>query len=87
MTNINIRVDDDLKQRAETIFQELGFDITTATTVFLKQVIHVGGMPFEMRDPFYSEENQEHIRAAIARMDAGGGTEHPLNEPSRTKAR
>ena len=78
MTNISISVDDDLKQRAETIFQELGFDMATATTVFLKQVIRVGGMPFELQDPFYSEENQRHIQTAIARMDAGGGVEHEL---------
>ena len=27
-------------------------------------------------DPFYSEENMAHLRAAAARMDAGGGVEH-----------
>ena len=53
MANINIRVDDDLKLRTERIFDELGLNMTTAVTAFLKQVVRSGGIPFEMRiDPW-----------------------------------
>ena len=29
-------------------------------------------------EPFYSEENQMHLNAAISRMEAGQGKEHEL---------
>ena len=37
MANINIRIDDALKQQADAVLAELGMNMTTATTVFLKQ--------------------------------------------------
>lgn len=48
MANINIRVDDDLKRQAESVFDALGMNMTTATTVFLKQVVRCGGIPFAL---------------------------------------
>ncbi|MDR2031894.1 MAG: type II toxin-antitoxin system RelB/DinJ family antitoxin [Azoarcus sp.] len=48
MTQINIRLDDDLKARAETLFAELGMNMTTAITVFLRQSLLRGGIPFEI---------------------------------------
>jgi antitoxin component of RelBE/YafQ-DinJ toxin-antitoxin module len=48
MTQINIRLDDDLKARAETLFGELGMNMTTAITVFLRQSLLRGGIPFEI---------------------------------------
>ncbi len=35
-TNLNIRIDEDLKKRAEEIFTELGLNMSTALTVFLR---------------------------------------------------
>ena len=53
MANINIRVEDDLKAQTEHIFDELGLNMTTAVTAFLKQVVRSGGLPFELRiDPW-----------------------------------
>ena len=45
MANINIRVDDALKQQSETLFEELGLNITA----FLKQSVRLGGLPFTPR--------------------------------------
>ena len=81
MATMNIRVDDALKSQAETLFADLGMNMTTAVNVFLKQAVRVGGIPFELRaDPFWSKENQEHIAAAIRDLDAGLGVEHDLIE-------
>jgi DNA-damage-inducible protein J len=73
MANINIRVDDGLKKQAENIFSELGLSMSAATTVFYKQVVRYGGIPFELRvnDPFYSAENQAHLQKAIANYNSG----------------
>ena len=49
MANINIRIEDDLKARTERIFDELGMNMTTAVTVFLKKVDRYGGIPFDLR--------------------------------------
>ena len=72
MANVNIRVDDTLKQKAERIFSDLGLSMSTATNVFYKQVVRYGGIPFDLRvDPFYSDENQAHLQKAISNFESG----------------
>ncbi len=81
MANLNIRVDDTLKKQAEMIFSDLGLTLSTATTMFLKQVVRHNGIPFELRaDPFYSVENQARLLIAKERMEKNGGTVHELIE-------
>ena len=81
MANLNIRIDDNLKKQAENIFSELGMSMSTATTVFFKQVVRYNGIPFELRtDPFHSAENRTHLLAAKKRMESTGGTVHELIE-------
>jgi DNA-damage-inducible protein J len=46
--NINIRVDRDIKNKAQNVFYALGLDMTTAVNVFLRQAIRVNGMPFDL---------------------------------------
>jgi DNA-damage-inducible protein J len=48
-TNLNIRIDADLKRQSEKIFNELGLTMSTALTVFLRQTVRSNGIPFEMR--------------------------------------
>jgi DNA-damage-inducible protein J len=47
--NLNIRVDAELKHQAEGIFNELGMNLTTALTLFLRSAVRYGGVPFELR--------------------------------------
>jgi addiction module antitoxin, RelB/DinJ family len=73
MSQINIRMEDDLKVRAEALFEELGMNMSTAFTVFVKQALRQNGIPFEITaDPFYSEANQAHLRKVIASLESGG---------------
>ena len=46
--NINIRVDGEVKNKAQDVFAGLGMDMTTAVNVFLRQVIRKNGIPFEL---------------------------------------
>ena len=46
--NINIRVDGDVKNKAQDIFAALGMDMTTAINIFLRQAIRTNGIPFEL---------------------------------------
>ena len=43
-TNINLDVD--LKKSCQELFSDLGMDLTTAVTIFLKQSLRVQGLPF-----------------------------------------
>ena len=42
----NLSIDADLKQQSIALFSELGMDLSTAVTIFLKQSIRVQGLPF-----------------------------------------
>ena len=48
-TNINVRVDTELKKSAEALFEDLGLNMTTAITMFLKSAVSHDGIPFEVR--------------------------------------
>ncbi|MFZ3131659.1 MAG: type II toxin-antitoxin system RelB/DinJ family antitoxin [Desulfosporosinus sp.] len=48
MAQINIRIDDDLKARADALFDELGLNMTTAFNIFIRQTVRQGGIPFEI---------------------------------------
>jgi DNA-damage-inducible protein J len=76
MANVNIRVDDTLKSKAEEIFSDLGLSMSAATNVFYRQVVRYGGIPFELRvnDPFYSAENQARLQKSISDYESGGST-------------
>jgi DNA-damage-inducible protein J len=48
-TNINVRVDSDLKKTAEALFDDLGINMSTAVTMFLKSAVSHDGIPFDVK--------------------------------------
>ena len=48
MANISIKMDDTLKEQAEILFNDLGMNLTTAFTIFVKQSLREQGIPFEI---------------------------------------
>ena len=46
--NIYTRVDPEIKDRAESILEQLGIPMSNAIGIFLRQVIMHNGLPFEM---------------------------------------
>ena len=48
-TLVQIRVDEDLKNEATSIFEQLGLDLPTAFRIFLKKSIEERGIPFNMK--------------------------------------
>jgi DNA-damage-inducible protein J len=46
---IQIRIDIDTKNKAQKVLNGMGFDMSSAVKVFLKQVINTGSIPFEIR--------------------------------------
>ena len=73
-TTITIRMDEELKKQAETLFDEIGMDMNTAVTAFIKTAVRQQKIPFELSaDPFYSETNQARLRDAIRGPESGEG--------------
>ncbi len=75
MAQVNIRIEDTLKAQADAIFEELGLNMTTAFTMFIRQTIRQGGIPFEVTtktiDPFYNPENMRILRQSIKEAEEG----------------
>ena len=47
-SNINVRVDTELKAQAESLFSDLGLNMSTAIVMFLKSAVRYDGLPFEV---------------------------------------
>lgn len=47
-TNINIRMDEELKKNVEKIFSELGLTTSAAFNIFAKAVVRERRIPFEL---------------------------------------
>ena len=48
---IRSRIEPDLKQKSTEVLAELGLDLSGAIRLFLRQVVEVGGLPFEVKKP------------------------------------
>ena len=80
-TLVNIRMDEELKKNMEQICQELGMNMTTAITIFVKKMTREKRIPFEVSvDPFYSESNMSHLRRGVEALNGGKGVEHEIIE-------
>ena len=61
-SNFSVRMDSEIKKQCETLYGELGMNLTTAINVFLRQSLRVGGFPFEVR---LDQPNKETIAAML----------------------
>ena len=48
LSNVSFRIDSDLKNQAEVLFQNLGLNMTTAFNIFLRQSVREGRIPFDV---------------------------------------
>lgn len=64
-TNINVRVDTELKQSAEDLFKDLGLTMSAAITMFLRSAVSHDGIPFEVKRITPNAET----RAALEEFD------------------
>ena len=78
--NVTIRLDRDVKENAEKLFEGLGMNLSTAFNVFARQALRLGKIPFEISDPFYSEKNQARLARSIMDAEAGKVTVRELIE-------
>lgn len=62
MANVNIRIDEDLKEKAEAVFSDLGITSTTAITMFFKQVVRSNGIPFSLKASVPNKKTRRAIK-------------------------
>ena len=82
-TQINFRIDEDVKKDAEIVLNDLGLTMSAAITVFLKKVGREHRIPFDLTaDPFYSAENVNYLKGIMNDVRAGKAlfSEHELAE-------
>ena len=66
MANIQVRVDDALRDEAVAVLNRLGMDMATAVRLLLNQIVVDNGYPFKpTSDPFYSSPNIRHLEKVL----------------------
>lgn len=48
VTNLNIRIDRNLKSEADKLFNEMGMNLSTAVNVFIRQAVQERAIPFRI---------------------------------------
>ena len=82
-TQINFRIDEDIKKNAELVLDDLGLSMSAAITVFLKKVGRERRIPFDLSlDPFYSESNMNYLKNIMEEVKMGNAkfSEHELTD-------
>ncbi len=80
MAQVNFRIDDTIKAKAESVCNAMGLTMSTAINIFLTKLANEKRIPFEVSiDPFYSEENIARLRKSIADLNTGKGTVHKVD--------
>ena len=59
-----IRIDRDIKEKAVSLFANLGLDLSGAINMFLHQCVLRGGLPFAVEMPHYSKQTLEAMAEA-----------------------
>ena len=72
IVTISIRLDAGLKEKMESLCNDLGMSMATAYTIFTKKCVREHGIPFKVSsDPFYSDENIAYLKKALKEINEG----------------
>lgn len=67
-TNLNIRIDRDLKTKADRLFNDMGMSLTTAVNIFVRQAVLERAIPFKIHRGFEEAVTLESIEERRAAM-------------------
>lgn len=84
-TLVQVRVEKELKDKADKLFNELGLDTTTAVELFLKSAISNKSLPLKTnnkqskeQEAFYSPENIAILKQSYAKIKQGKAVRREL---------
>ena len=75
-TNLNVRVDQTLKEESDILFKNLGLNMTTAINMFLIKCVKTSSIPFKIEEPKPSKE----LKKALKEVD------YIMKHPEKYKA-
>ena len=81
-TNINIRMDSDLKMQFEAFCADMGMTMTTAFNIFAKKAVREYRIPFEIGGEVPNAETMEAIQE-VQRMKADPSIGKTYNDVDR----
>ena len=67
-SSVTFRMDENLKEQAETMFDEMGINMTTALVAFVRATVREGKLPFELMSDEYALRKR--IREKLAESEA-----------------
>ena len=72
-TSLTIRIDENIKREAESLFNKIGLNTSSAINVFFRQAIREQAIPFELRlyDDYYTGQRLERILRSKAQAEKG----------------
>ena len=77
MAQVNFRINNTIKVKAESVCSAMGLTMSTAINIFLTKLANEQRIPFDVAiDPFYSDENMTRLRKSIANLNAEIGRAH-----------
>ena len=84
-STVQVRIDEETREKATVLFDRIGLDIPTAIRMFLKQSIESNGLPFQPRIISrdlngFSRYDAERIEMARKQLDEGKGNYRDLIE-------
>ncbi len=83
MATIQVRVDDELKLEASSIYEKLGLDLSSAIRMFLKRSVSAKGIPFSMildNEPYDANKAIQAMKNMNASAKSYGISEMSLDE-------
>ena len=78
-TNLTIRIDEDIKRSAESLFDELGMSMSGAINVFFRQAVRERAIPFQIKaktpeekyNEYFNPHNIAVLKESIAQAERG----------------
>ena len=72
-TNLTIRIDENIKYEAETLFARIGLNLSSAINIFFRQAIREQSIPFELKpyDDYYTGENLKRLKRSMEQSERG----------------
>lgn len=62
--NINVRIEPEIKTKAEELFSSCGITLSDAINIFIRRSLMEGRIPFEVGIPRYNDETEAILQEA-----------------------
>lgn len=56
---LQVRIEEDIKNQAESIFKNIGLDLSTGVRLYLNRVVKERGIPFPMKEGETENESKD----------------------------